>query len=361
MFQLRNTFNHRKRKMNSFKKTVSAIAVSVALAACGGGGGTASAPASPAPAPVPSPAPTPSATPANLQLTVPALTYATVSAEYAFVSGLNQFRESIGLGLLAQNDLLDKAAGNHLQYVNKNSTEYGGPVNMAVIDPGTHRSQYHIENSAYPLYTGVQELERARFAGYSGEYVGEELTFAGGKGGKVALESLVATVYHRAGLMIQSVRDVGVSVGSDQSQTVVLEMGLKSRQTNASNFVGVYPADKQTGISLHTYVETPNPFPELSTATDDFPTKTGYPVSVVVKEGVALEVQSFIMTESGAAAPLAGRVLTENSDPNRLLSSNVAFFIASSKLKPNTTYTVTFAGKADNVAIAKNWSFVTGN
>jgi uncharacterized protein YkwD len=346
--------------MMKFKTSVSAVAVAVFLVACGGGGGsTPAAPIATVP-PVTPPAPAPVVTPADLQTSVPALTYSTVSAEHQFVTALNQFRAQVGLGLLAQNDLLDKSARNHLEYVLKNDVLLGGQVNMRTNDPATGRSMFHIENASYPLFTGVQELDRAKVVGYTGPYVGEELAFAGGKGGAVALSSLTSTIYHRAGLMMQGLRDVGVAVGANASQTFTLEFGYVKQQSNASDFVGVYPANNQTGVGLNTGVETPNPFPELSTANDDFPTKTGYPVSVVVKEGVALEVLTFTMTEAGTTAPLTGRIMTKDNDPNRYLASNIAFFVASGKLKPNTTYTMVFSGRANNAVINKTWSFTTG-
>ncbi|CAN7643284.1 CAP domain-containing protein [Massilia sp. LjRoot122] len=350
--------------MMKLKTSVAAIAVSLFLAACGGGGSDAASNApvsgSPTTPPVATPAPTPIVPPSDLQTSVPSLTYPMASAEYEFVNALNQFRASVGLGLLAQSTLLDKSARNHLEYVLKNDVLNGGQVNMRTNDAATGRSMFHIENATYPLYTGVNEAERARFVGYNGGYVGEELAFAGGKGGRIALSSLAATIYHRAGLMMQGLRDVGVAVGTDRSQTVTLEFGYVQPQSNASDFVGVYPASNQTGVGLHTYVETPNPFPELSTATDDFPTKTGYPISVVVKEGVQLEVLTFTMTEAGASSPLQGRVMTRDNDPNRMLGTNIAFFVASARLKPNTTYTVSFSGRAANVVIKKDWSFSTG-
>lgn len=350
--------------MTKLKNTAATVAIAFALAACGGGGGDSASNSpvgtTPTVPPVAVPAPGPVVTPADLQTTVPAVTYAAASAEHEFVTALNQFRANVGLGLLAQSALLDKSARNHLDYVLKNDVLNGGQVNMRTNDPVTGRPMFHIENASYPLFTGVQEMDRARFVGYAGAYVGEELAFGGGKGGRVALASLAGTIYHRAGLMIEGLRDVGVAAGADRSQTFTLEFGYVTRQSNASDFVGVYPANNQTGVGLHTHVETPNPFPELSTANDDFPTKTGYPVSVVVKEGVQLEVLTFTMTEAGAAAPLHGRIMTRDNDPNRYLGTNIAFFVASGRLKPNTTYNVAFSGRANNVVISKAWSFTTG-
>lgn len=343
--------------MQKFKTSVSSLVISVALVACGGGGGgSAETPATTTPPVVVPPV---VVTPADLQTSVPTFTYTFGSPELAFVSSLNTFRQKIGLGLLAQNVYLDKSARNHLDYVLANDARFGGTVDMLSFDAATGRPMFHVEQGGKPKFTGVLESDRAKFAGYTGAYVGEELAFGGNKGGEVALESLVGTVYHRAGLMFQGLRDVGVAVGTDQSQTFTLEFGYQAPQSNSGDFVGIYPVDGQTNVGLFTRVETPNPFPDLSTANADFPTKTGYPVTVVVKEGVALEVTGFTITENGAAAPLDARLMTSANDPNRLLTKNVAYLVAKSTLKPGTTYSVAFSGRANNTVLNKSWKFTT--
>lgn len=349
--------------MMKFKTSVTAVAIALTLVACGGGGGS-NAPVTPPVAVIPpvwtpAPAPVPTVTPSDIQTSVPAFSYAVASEEYVFVTALNKFRSDIGLGLLAQNTLLDTVAAKHLDYVLKNDILNGGTVNMRTNDAATGRSMFHIEQGDKLLFTGIQELDRAKFAGYAGSYVGEELAFAGGKGAQVAFDGLASTVYHRAGLMMQSVNDIGVAVGKDRSQTVVMEMGTTKAQRQAGDFVGLYPAANQTAVGLHAGVETPNPFPELSTANADFPTKTGYPVSVLGKEGATVEVVTFTLTEAGAAGPMDARIVTKDNDPNRYLSSNVAFLIAKSPLKAGTVYTAKFSGRVNNVVVNKEWKFTT--
>lgn len=346
--------------MIKFKTSVSAVAVALFLVACGGGGSgaPASAPVATTP-PVSAPAPAPAVTAANIQTSVPALTYAATSEEHAFITAFNKFRGQMGLGLLAPNPLLDKAASNHLDYVLKNDVLLGGTVDMRSTDPTTGRSWFHIEQADKPLFTGVQELDRAKSLGYTGTYVGEQISFGGGKGGEVAFEGLASTVYHRAGLMFQAPNEVGIAVGQDRSQTFVIEVGTVKPQSQGSDFIGVYPASGQTGVGLHAGVETPNPFPELSTANEDFPTKTGYPISVVVKDGSSLEVLSFTVTEAGATTPLDSRVMTKASDPKRYLAANFAFLVAKAPFNTSTNYNVKFSGRINNVMTNKEWKFTT--
>jgi uncharacterized protein YkwD len=350
--------------MKHIKHTALATAIAALLVACGGGGGSGSSTSTPVgttPPTNPTTPATPTVTPGQLQTSVPALTYAAASEEFAFVTAFNDFRQKMGLGLLAQNELLDKSAQNHLQYVLTNDVNSGGTVDMSSTDPVSGRPMFHIETVGKPLFTGVTEFDRAKAAGYNGTYAGEFGTFGGGKGASVAFESLVKTIYHRAGLMFEGPTDVGIAVGQDRSQTFVVEFGNTKAQFNASDYLGAYPSDNQTGVGLYTGVESPNPFPELSTSNSDFPTKTGYPVSVTSKEGTALEVVSFTITEAGATAPLDARLMTKENDPNKFLASNIAFLVAKSTLKPNTSYAVAFSGRVNNVVVTKNWKFTTGN
>jgi uncharacterized protein YkwD len=349
--------------MMKFKSTASAVAAALFLTACGGGGGS-DAPVTPPVGttptpPVSVPEPTPVVTPADIQTSVPPLTYAVTSEEHKFVTLYNQFRAQVGLGLLAQSPLLDKAASNHLAYVLKNDVNTGGTVNMNSVDPVTGRAWFHIEQGDKPLFTGVQEMDRAKSVGYAGTSVGEQGAFGGGKGAQAAFDSVASTIYHRAGLMFEAKREIGIAVGQDRSQTFVFVTGHQKPQANASDFFGVYPAADQTGIGLHTGVESPNPFPDLSTANADFPTKTGYPVTAMSKEGTTLEVLSFTLTEVGSSAPLDARLMTKDNDPNRYLPSNFAFLVAKAPLKPNTTYTAKFSGRANNVLKNMEWKFTT--
>lgn len=351
--------------MKTYFKSIAAMAAIVVLiSACGGGGGENSAAAPVATGPDQG-KPTPSVptgtvvAPGDLQTAVPTPTYAQGSQQLVYITAFNNFRAHVGLGLLAQNTQLDTAAENHLAYVLANDTKNGGTVNMSAVDPATGRNFFHIETAGNPRFTGVQELDRAKTVGYAGSYVGEEGMFGGGQGAELAFASVVSTIYHRAGLMYEGIRDLGIAVGTDNSQTFVLEMGYGKPQINASNFLGVYPADKQASVGLSAGVELPNPFPELSTSNDDFPTKTGYPVSVVAKEGTRLEVLTFSITDPGSSTPLSARVLTSDNDPNRYLASNIAFLVANAPLKSNTTYKVVFSGRVNNNLVDKTWTFTT--
>lgn len=331
------------------------IACAVLLSACGGGGDSAAvAPAATTPPPpvvVTPPAPT--VTPADIQTSVAASTYAQGSQEMAFFTTFNDFRSKLGLGLLAQNSKLDVANQNHLKYLMTNTA-----VDFSAIDPKNGRPYFHSEDPARPNYTGISELDRAKFAQYSGVYVGETGAYGKGQGATVAISDLIATVYHRAGLMFQFPREVGVAVGTDPYQTMVMTFGYQTtQQRNASDYVGTYPADNQTDVPLVAYIETPNPFPEVAYA--DFNTKTSFPISFVTEASTTISVTSFTVTEAGQSMPHDARLLTKETDPNKQLAANIAFLVGKTPFKGATTYNVKFVGTRNGVAVTKTWSFKT--
>lgn len=342
--------------MKNIKFSILSLSIVAVLAGCGGGG---SGGGNSAPAPTPTPTPNPIVQ-ADLQTSVPALTYPAGSEEFAFITAYNDFRSKLGLGLLAQNTSLDVSAANHLKYVLANDVNTGGTVNMSEINATYKTANFHLEDPAKSLYTGTFSIDRAKFANYAGNFVTEQGAVGGGKGALLAFNSLVKTVYHRDGLMFQFPRDIGIVVGTDQSQTVIINFGYKTKgQLNASDFFGAYPSDQQVNVPLSAGGEVPNPFPDLSLSTDDYPTKTSFPINVVIQDGLKLTVSSFTVTESGQAVPMDVRLMTQENDPNKLLSTNTAFIVGKTPFKPNTKYMVNFSGTAGGISISKSWSFTT--
>lgn len=330
---------------------VTSVLLSLAITACGGSSTATTASSAPT---TQAPPVAPAAPEQDLQKAVPAPTYAAGSEELAFFNAYNEFRAQAGLGLLAQNTKLDLAAKNHLNYQAQNAD-----LDLFATDPATGRAVFHIEAPSRPGFTGIQELDRAKFVQYPGTYVGETGSFGLGKGATKAFGDLLATVYHRAAFMYQFPRDIGIVVGTDKNQTVIVEFGYETKkQFNASNYFGSYPGDKQTGVRLVAATELPNPFPDITL--QEYPTKTSYPVNVMSAEGTTLAVTSFTMTESGQVTALDARLITKDSDPNKYVAANTAFLVGKAPFKPNTTYTVVFSGTVNGGAVNKSWSFTTG-
>ena len=323
--------------------------LSLILAACGGGGGSTST-TTPVTPPVSQtcangasdyPTCTPPVTPGNLQQTVPAPTYLATSDEVVTFNELNGFRKAIGLGLLAQSLPLDTASRNHSTYI------------------VTNQIFSHVEDSTKPGFTGVNPSDRDTFAGYTSATLGGEVI--GGGSAPTGIRGLINTIYHRDLLAFQGFTDVGISYMNGWSNPLVIDFGSKKAQVNASNFTTTYPFDKQINLPLTMMVESPNPFPDLSTSNSDFPTKTSSPISFYSVAGSTLSVTSFTVMQAGQTTPLSVRLLTAANDPNKDVQPNVAHIVGNAPFTANTQYVVNFVGSVNGIAINKTWSFTTGS
>lgn len=339
---------------------ISMLAAAFALAGCGGGGGGADSappPVSNNPVPPVTPAP-PVATvqPAALQ-TAAKSTYAAGSSEEVAFNKLNAFRAAQGLGPLLQNANIDIAVKNHAAYVT---------TNQSGADP-------HKEESGKPGFTGATVTDRVRVAGYAADWATEVIAFSTMRGNPdlSAIDNLANTVYHRASMMYQGMTHVGIAPESETSPLYV-NIAVIKPQTNAGDYVGVYPANNQTGIWLTHSVESPNPFYlEMDMTQENMCTKTSAPMSVTSEASTTLSVTSFTVTEEGQTAPLDARIITKaSSEQDKVyLTPNVAFLVGKAPFKANTKYNVTFVGKAtgaatgttNGLAIEKKWSFTTGS
>lgn len=326
--------------------------MTLVLAACGGGGGGGSPAAAPAPTPVPTPV-----------AAGPTSTYPAGSQELAYFTALNAFRIKIGLAPFAQSTALDLAARNHLAYILKYSTLNGGPINMSAIDPKSGRSNIFIEDTTLAGSTGVDQLARATAAGYPAtpnvQFDAEDDFFANGLGTAAVVQADIGTVFHRQTLQSQFTQDLGIAVGTDTRQTVVIEQGFKTKaQPVAPTYLGIYPIDGDQGIGLTATPEVPT---IAGLAAADYATQTGYPVSIAAPDGTTLAVTSFTVTEAGQPAPLSVRLLTTPTDATtkQFLPPSVAYIVPNAPLKAATTYNVTFVGTVNGAPIAKVWSFKT--
>lgn len=340
------------------KLSVLAVAAAVILVGCGGGGGGTSTTSPSNPNPPVGPSNPPAADPAALQNTVPTPTYAAGSVQLDVFTQLNKVRAAYGIGQLAENAALDNAAGNHASYL-------AGRLQAAdYADVG------HTEDPTKPGFTGRNPDERARFAQYApavsvGENLSSVIAVDGvtSAQGVVAVETLLSGPYHRFGFFDGS-REVGIGHSAVRlpneggvRNTVVANLSFSQGtqgQAPASDWIGVWPADKATGVLYSLAGETPDPIPANNGAC------AGYPVSIQVKSGQTLTTASFTITETVTGALVRAQLSTAATDVNPAYGrSNSAYLIPYAPLKLNTNYTVHFAGARDGAAIDKTWSFTT--
>lgn len=284
--------------------------------------------------------PTPAVTPADLQTTVPTPPFPAGSEELKAFNYLNDFRKSLGLGLLAYSDTLTLSAANHANYLKVNMV--GG----------------FQEDPLKAAFTGAWPNDRASFAGYKTNYpVSGGLAVANTASG--AIQSLINSIYHRGVLIGQSWRDVGSATYCfDCNGGVALNINVAKKdagQRNASDFAMFYPLNKQTNVNLTMAGETTNPFPDYP---DGFVYgKVGYPISFALEASQTLNLKDFTLTEAGSTTPLNAYVHTSANDPQKLIPKNEAWITAKAQLKPSTTYTAVLHGSVNGL----DFSCVTEN
>jgi uncharacterized protein YkwD len=342
--------------MRASNLSVIGALVAVALTACGGGGGSSSPVATNPTTPTVPTTPVSTVQAADLQVAATS-TYAAGSYSETAFNQLNSFRTVQGLGPLNQNANIDIAAKNHQDYVR---------VNVGGTDP-------HGETAGKPGFTGVTPKDRMITAGYPAVVASEVIAFSVQypDPNASAITNLINGLYHRAGMMTQGLTSVGMAA-EDTDNPLYVDMGYTKAQINAGDYVGVYPVNGQTGVWLIHSVESPNPFyQEMEMSLANMCAKTSSPVSIASEASTTLNVTSFTITEAGQSTPLDVRLITKatSTQDNTYLTSNVAFVIAKTPFKANTTYNVRFVGKAtgtatgstSGLAIDKSWTFTTGS
>lgn len=161
--------------------------------------------------------------------------------------------------------------------------------------------------------------------------------------------------------MYQAPRDIGIAVGADQFQTTSEMIGyLVSGQSNASDYVGIYPTDAQALVPLFAGFESPNPFKDIKDNTSgNVAANTSYPITVSAKEYATLAVTTFTVTEAGQATPLKVRLITNATDS--VIGTWNAMIVGYVPFKANTKYNVSFVGTVNGASVSKAWSFTTAS
>jgi uncharacterized protein YkwD len=343
----------RRRALSLQFRRVALLALAASLGACGGGGGGSGDAPPPAPVPAPTPAPSPSA-PIAAQLTVPTPTGYDADRLAAF-DRLNQIRLSAGLGMLAQNASLDQAAQAHADWMVAND------------------SFEHEETAGTPGFTGAHWWLRAEALGYV-PVGGEEVMSSGAATGAAAVDSLVNTLYHRAGMLAFEPVDVGVGWSSAKATNVStpLVIDLTRPGTDATRALGqtaqswiqgvaIWPLDGASGVPTHLGLESPNPVPSQDVST------LGTPASLTMDPDQTIQAISFIMTNAATGAVVPTSLITNQNDTTQLIPPSFMAIVPLVALTPNALYRVTFSGQSVAfpsgavTPIDRSWSFTTAS
>lgn len=354
---------------------VAVTVLSAALAACGGGGGGGESTAA-TPPNVPSNPSVPVNGGAIAPVTsVPTPTYAAGSMQLALFNALNTYRSAMGVGLVAQDTIIDTAAQAQALYLDSN------------LASGAITALDHNEISTNANFYDTTPLARALKAGTPAtEWISEDIAAGVPQANAAAyaadcLNNFVDSVYHMQSIAsVQQTVGIGFqqSFGSYVDYTCAFDFGetagvVGAPQANSvyiaggqqlpASAVAVAPLNNETGVLTTMRAESPNPAPDL--------TAPGHPIMYHVNAAAAgdvLTVQSFTLTTGGTTVP--ARIIVPQAavtgsigvtaDVNNEMFPGYAFLLPLAALTPNTTYTVNFQGERDGTPTSKSWSFTTG-
>src|SRR5262245_22585781 len=170
-----------------------------------------------------------------------------------------------------------------------------------------------------------------------------------------AVESLMATLYHRVALLNPAVAEIGVGWANrkDGLGFLVVDVGGSDVRPDPKLFPIVYPVSGQEDVPTEFALgarENPNPVP------NDAP-GAGYPVTVQIPErrgkGCDAEFQLFT-----GGTEIACWLSTPDAPARKdWPQPGVLCLIPKEKLKPATTYTARFKDRLSG--LEKEWSFTT--
>ena len=295
---------------------------------------------------------------------VAAPAYAKESGNATVFNAVNALREKVGSGLLAQNAKLDQAALAHHQYLNTSDF-----VNL------------HAETAGNTGFTGVDATARGRVAGYGSSHVEEVVHGVNGAAKFASCAANWANSIYHVGLFFSGMRDVGIAAFATRHDPVfgkytvcVVNFSTEApavEQLPEDGTIRVYPYPGQTRVPtvFYNHTEEPSPLPEYfelgPPVTLNFKTKSF--LATGTKPAIVVDHLS-IATASGQ--PLGARILVSpvggffsTRGPALQNDDQIAAFAVTivplSRMKPNTVYTVSFAGIVNGSARSKTWSFTT--
>ncbi|WP_255371249.1 CAP domain-containing protein [Cupriavidus sp. YR651] len=279
----------------------------------------------------------------------PASSYTRTDPRLEFFNALNSLRIAMGVGALRQDAALDAAAENHLEYMKLNAvmshTEIPGTPGFTRSDP---YQQVLAVGGSHKQWVGQNA--------YSGELAG-------------CLAAMAGSVYHLQGITSNQetiglamrdnycVANFGVVSAAGTGGYGLAQWGGQQLPPNTGAY---YPVDN---ASVHGLFipggEIPNPAPDLARA--------GPPIMFrvnVEKPSDVLTVSNFILRGPGGNSVPARILVPIESKPGSVASAiedaslyrGVAFLLPTQPIAAGT-YTATFAGARNGVAISKSWSF----
>ncbi len=294
-------------------------------------------------------------------------------ANQTIYSELNEVRKSVGMTPFTVNPELEKASYGHARYLSYN------------------RITGHNQRRGLSGFTGVRPLDRAHGAGYRSGTVSENVA-QGQATSELALEGLMAAIYHRFGFLKSDMNLVGAAVaGEGDVKSYVYLMGNaglnrlcygqsfkgygryytsvcspdlkirkelydleKNRAAAANPEWVVWPPAGGIDIPPAFFEETPDPLPDLDVS--------GYPISVSVNPQKVKQarVLNFKLVDVDTGAEVTQlRVLNKKTDPNGKISAHEFSWFPLKRLKWGHVYQAELQLQLDNKRVSNTWQFKT--
>jgi hypothetical protein len=245
----------------------------------------------------------------------------------------------------------------------------------------------HGEDSALPGFTGAGPQQRMVTKGYPSNPGYSEfldftrITAAAGTAtsmtmnearGALSMRNLLTTVYHQTSAFWPG-RDGGV--GHDYRTSSVLSGGATwsledyhfgaltgwaapaVTQKLGSGNIATYPcaAASYANASWSPAYESPNPFPEITSASVVY----GTPVYFKADAGSTLVVTAATVTKVSDGSVLALRQLSKANDPAAEIGDNEVFLVPTTALAVGASYSVSATGTLNGTAFTKTFMFST--
>jgi len=261
------------------------------------------------------------------------------------IARLNQYRADLGLSQLTYSDMLGQTALAHSQYL---SALQDRTILTKVAPNGV--PEMHLERVGYAKFTGVTLSDRVKYQGYI-YGAGEQVIFnERDYTGAAAVDQLMATVYHRSGLLNPAWSQIGAATDTPDGVLVLGEGPVRSKV--AADWIAVYPADKSFTRRVGFQNELPDPAPERPGQW------LGLPISIHAAGGQRLQVQRFSVQKlSGTPQTIPGKILDAARD--RLIGTNEAFFLPAMPLDYNAAYEVNVQLLVNQSVRTLRWTFQT--
>ncbi|WP_240160901.1 Ig-like domain-containing protein [Burkholderia sp. Ax-1719] len=259
--------------------------------------------------------------------------------ETSAIAYLNARRAELGLGALAADPLVAKAAAAHASYLE------------------TNRATGHEENAGLPGFSAADVTARVRLhtqtAGASEVFA----VYGGQRAPQLPMAEIFDSPYHRGAMLYDWAR-AGEAVASGKSQIIVVDFADPQPAIGATELVA-YPYDGQKDAPLAWQdIEQPDP---MGPDTRYRGAVLGYPITLSGGTNAHIELATFELRDGHGKKVRCQIAPLTAADVGR----NTAVCTPFSPLRPQTTYTVHATGRLTqqygvaNAPFDLQWSFTT--